>query len=127
MKAKVYYAHAMCIYGHLTEIQELGTIRRRFKGRIVNPAAYSGHPEKRSDTLGFCFRLIEGCDVVVFTRCLGKITAGVGKEINFSFKLKKRVYELDGNKWTRRVKPVKHLTRRLTIRLYAKWRAKYLG
>lgn len=71
------------------ESQELAAIRRRFKGGVVNPAKYDDHPEKQRDTLGFCLRLIEGCDVVVFSRLLGKITAGVGREINHALKLKK--------------------------------------
>jgi len=40
VKRKTYYAHAMCIYGHLVESQELAAIRRGFKGSVVNPANY---------------------------------------------------------------------------------------
>jgi hypothetical protein len=44
--ASPYYAHAMCIYGHLVESKELAVIRRRFKGSVVNPANYDEDPEK---------------------------------------------------------------------------------
>jgi hypothetical protein len=127
VKRKTYYAHAMCIYGHLVESQELAAIRRRFKGSVVNPAKYDDDPEKRRDTIGFCLRLIERCDVIVFSKLLGKITAGVGKEINHALKLKKPVYELCDGKVSRRIRPVRYLTRTRTITLYGKWRKKYLG
>lgn len=128
MTRKTYYAHAMCIYGHPVELRELGAIRKRFKSaRIVNPARYDGHPEKRNDTVGFCLRLIEKCEVVVFSRLLGKITAGVGKEINHALKLKKPVYELRDGRLSRQLARVRYLSRPRTISLYAKWRKKYLG
>jgi hypothetical protein len=53
-KKTLYYAHAMCLYGHYHEDAELELIRVGFPGhRIVNPARYDGHPAKRRDTLGF--------------------------------------------------------------------------
>jgi len=105
----------MCIYGHLVESQELAAIRRRFKGSVVNPAKYDDDPEKRRDTIGFCLRLIERCDVIVFSKLLGKITAGVGKEINHALKLKKLVYELCDGKVSRRIRPVRYLSRNRRI------------
>ena len=117
----------MCIYGHLLESQELAAIRRRFKGSIVNPANYDHDPEKRRDTVGFCLRLIERCDLIVFSKLLGKITAGVGKEINHALKLKKPVYELCNGNVSRRIRRVRYLSRIRTIALYGKWRKKYLG
>ena len=127
MKRKTYYAHAMCIYGHLQEQQELAVIRRCLRGtRITNPARYDGHPEKRADTLGFCFRLIERADVLVFSRLLGKITAGVGAEVNHALKLKMPVYQLRGGRLFRQGRPVRYLSRRRTLSLYDEWRDKYL-
>ncbi len=73
----VYYAHAMCLYGHRVEHEELCVIRRGFRrGKIVNPADYSDHPEKLADTVDFCLRLVADSDAVVFSRLLGKVTAG---------------------------------------------------
>jgi anaerobic glycerol-3-phosphate dehydrogenase len=77
----LYYAHAMCTYGTIAEEFELKQIRTGFRRvRIVNPASFDGHPEKRKDTVGFCLRLVEKCDAVVFSRLMGKVTAGVGKK-----------------------------------------------
>jgi len=65
----------MCTYGKLDELAALKHIGTRYRrARIVNPAEYDDHPDKRKDTVGFCLRLIEGCDVIVFSRLLDKIT-----------------------------------------------------
>jgi len=127
VKRKTYYAHAMCTYGHLQEQQELAAIRRCLRGtQIVNPARYDGHPKKLIDTLGFCFRLIERADALVFSKLLGKITAGVGAEVNHALKLKMPVYQLRDGKLLRQVRSVKYLSRSRTISLYDEWRNKYL-
>jgi hypothetical protein len=120
----VYYAHAMCLYGSRKELQELRTIRGKLrKHRIVNPAAYGNHPEKRRDTIGFCLRLVEGSDVVVFSRLLHRVTAGVGKEVNHALRIGKPVFELMPGKLVPRARPVKYISRAATINLYRKWRA----
>jgi len=76
-KKSLYYAHALCLYRHFQEDTELELIRAAFPGhRIVNPARYENHPEKRRDTLGFFLRLVEASDAVVFSRLLGKVTGG---------------------------------------------------
>jgi len=127
VKRKTYYAHALCIYGHLHEKKELAAIRRRLKPtQIVNPARYDDDPEKRNDTLGFCFRLIDKVDVLVYSKLLGKITAGVGAEVNHALKLKMPVYQLRDGKLVRQTKPVSYLSRDATISLYGEWRSKYL-
>ncbi len=119
----VYYAHAMWLYGHRAEHEELCVIRRGFRrGKIVNPADYSGHPEKLADTVDFCLRLVEDSDAVVFSRLLGKVTAGVGKEVNHALRLGKPVFELVARKLVRRTRQVKYITRRATVALYRKWR-----
>jgi hypothetical protein len=122
-KKTVYYAHAMCIYGHDVERDEVDVIKHKLPGaKILNPAAYSNHPEKRSDTMGFCLRLVEGSDAVVFSRLLGKVTAGVGKEVNHGLRLRKPVFEIVGQKLTKRTRPVKYVNRDTTINLYREWR-----
>jgi hypothetical protein len=119
----VYYAHALCVYGSNSEAAELKAIRSRFKKhKIVNPANYENHPEKQKETVNFCLRLIEKCDIVVFSCLLEKITAGVGKEINHALKLGLAVYELKPTGFSRRHRPVKYLSRARTIHLYGKWR-----
>jgi len=83
VKPRQRVAHAICMYGWPAERHELATIRRSFRGSSIgNPAAYSDNPEKRRDTMGFCLRLVAEADAVVFSRVLGKVTSGVGKEVN---------------------------------------------
>lgn len=77
----IYYAHALCVYGTLCEKAEIEAIRSRFKKcRLVNPSRYDRHPEKIRDNVKFCLRLVEKCDIVVFSCVLGKITAGSAKK-----------------------------------------------
>lgn len=119
----IYYAHAMCLYGRADERQQLARIRKKFRrSKIVNPADYDGHPLKQADTVGFCLKLVEGCDLVVFSRLLGKITAGVGKEVNHALKIGKPVFELSLAKIVRRTRKVAHVSRRDTIVLYRRYR-----
>ena len=125
---KVYYAHAICLYGQADEREELRRIRKRFRrATVVNPARYDGHPDKRADTVGFCLKLIDKCDVVVFSRLLGKITAGVGKEVNHALKTGKLVFELSADKMQPRTRPVKYVSRALTRNLYRKYRVSTWG
>jgi hypothetical protein len=118
---KVYYAHTKYIYGTPTERAELKHIRRRFPQlRIVNPARYEGDPEKLRDTMGFCLRLVERCDAVIFSRLRGRVTAGVGKEVNHALSLGKPVLELSNGRFKRRRTPVKYLSVRETLNLWSK-------
>ncbi len=109
--------------GKPEEYQDLATIRRRLRGsRIVNPADYSGHPGKLRDGVKFCLRIVEKCQVVVFSRLLDKVTAGVGKEVNHALKIGVPVFELVSGKLVGRTRPVKYISRAATRRLYRKWR-----
>ena len=120
---RLYYAHAMCMYGWAAERRELLFIRRKFRGRrIVNPAAYRDHPEKRRDQIGFCLRLVARSHCVVFSRILGKVTAGVGKEVNHALRLGKPVYEVAAARVVRRQRPVRYISPRASRALYEKWR-----
>jgi hypothetical protein len=113
----------MCLYGRIEERQHMSTIRRRFRqSRIVNPADYQGHPFKRVDSVGFCLKLVEGCDLVVYSRLFNKITAGVGKEINHALKVGKQVFELKGGRLVRRIRQAKYISRQATVRLYRRYR-----
>lgn len=123
MRKSVYYAHAMCMYRRRAEGHELAAIRRRFaRAKIVNPALYDRHPEKLLDTIQFCLRLIDKCDVVVFSRILGKVTAGVGLEVNHALDQRKPVFEIVGGRFISRSRKVRFISRTATIRLYEKWR-----
>jgi len=72
--------------------------------------------------MSFCLKLVDGVDIVVFSRLLGKITAGVGKEVNHALKRRKPVFEIVGRKLVRRTRVVRHITRGATIVLYERWR-----
>ena len=123
--ASIYYAHAKCLYGRLDEQQELRAIRRRFRtASIVNPAQYEkSDPYGWAYSVNFYLKLIDDCDVVVFSRCLGKITTGVGKEVNHALKTSKKVFELKAGKLVRRTRPVTYIQRRGTRLLYRQYRA----
>ena len=122
---KIYYAHAMCIYGTEDEEFEIQQIRQNFPDHsIVDPGTYANNPEKRRDTMEYCKKLVSGCDKLVFTRLLGKITAGVGIEINHALESGKIVYELKNNKTKQIKKPVKYISRENTRSLYGKYRMK---
>jgi hypothetical protein len=115
----LYYAHAMPIYRTSAEKRELRQIRFKFpQARIVNPAKYQNHPEKRRDKMGFCLRLVERSDAVVFSRYRGKITAGVGKEANHAIRIGLPVFELKGERLERRRSRVRHLSLEATLQMY---------
>jgi len=118
----LYYAHAMPIYRTLAEKRELKQIRSKFpRAMVVNPAKYQNHPEKRRDKIGFCLRLVENSDAVVFSRYQGKITAGVGKEANHALRISLLVYELAGSRFKRRRGHVRHMSLKATLQLYYGW------
>lgn len=126
-RKRVYYAHAMCMYGRKEEREELRAIRTAHpRATVVNPGKYQNHPEKLADTMGFCLKLVAESDTVVFSRLLGKITAGVGKEVNHALRLGKPVYEVLKGKLVRRSRSVRYVSRSSTIRLYRAWRERYV-
>jgi hypothetical protein len=116
---KIYYAHAKPIYRTVAERLELTQIKSRFpRAQVVNPAKYENHPDKRRDTMDFCFRLVKKSEAVVFSRYRGKITSGVGQEVNRALRIGLPVFELSGGHFTRRRKQVRHLSFDETLRLY---------
>src|SRR6185437_3349858 len=120
---KIYFAHAMCTYRTESERLQLNCIRAKFRGaRITNPARYTNHPEKLADTLGFCKLLVEKCHIVVFCRLLGKVTSGVGIEVNHALDKRKPVFELVGKQLRQRRSRVRYISRAATIRLYTRYR-----
>ena len=74
----------------------------------------------------FCKKLIDGCDSLVFSRLLGKITSGVGIEINHALTHNKPVYEMKDGRMENVKKGVKYVSREHTIQLYEKWRIQNL-
>ena len=124
---KIYYAHAMCIYGTDDEIEEINHIKSTFPDHsIVDPGTYASNPEKRRDGMSYCKKLVSECDALVFSKLLGKITAGVGIEINHALSEGKEVFELKDGRVKQVKKPVKYISRQDTIVLYGKYRMKRL-
>lgn len=71
----LYYAHAMPTYNEPIEKDELALIAKKFRGKtIINPASYGTQIEKEIDKMGFCYRLIDGCNTLVFSKWQGMIT-----------------------------------------------------
>lgn len=120
---KIYYAHAMCIYRTDEEEEEINHIKTNFPdSKIVDPGSYADNPQKMRDGMEYCKKLVSNCDALVFTRLLGKVTAGVGIEIHHALSQNKPVYELNNGKVKNVKKPLKYISRKDTIRLYNKWR-----
>jgi len=116
---KMYYSHAMTLYGSSIESYEKSQIRKNIPTvKIVDPGKYQDNPEKRRDEMKYCFKLIQDCDGLVFSKYRDKITAGVGLEVNFALEIKIPVYELKEGKLHRTEEPVEHLSRLDTIALY---------
>lgn len=124
---RVYYSHAMPLYGTKEEKVERNHILKNMpEVEIVDPGSFQDNPEKRLGGMEYCLRIVEKCHGVVFTRFLGKITAGVGKEVNHAIKKKIPVHELKDGKLKKVTKPVKYLSREETVRLYRIWRLNQL-
>lgn len=124
----IYYAHAMCLYDHPLEREELRCIRAAFPSHaVINPAAYDDEPGMRADPMAFCYGLIDQAEGVVFSRVLGKITAGVGAEVNYALRTGKEVFELqevpDGRLLERVVRPVRFINPEASRVLFRRFRA----
>lgn len=115
----LYFAHAMPIYGKHEESVQLGHIKSKFINEsIINPASYSNHPEKRKDMMAFCYKLLDGCNILVFTKWRKVITSGVGLEVNYALTKGIEVFELVNAKFIRITKPVIHQTQYETLSAY---------
>ncbi len=113
---KIYYAHAIPLYDTVSEMAELGLIMRTFPGaEIVNPKEHQ--PIESADEMEHFKSLVRDCDCLVFSRFMGKITAGVGIEANYAIDLGKDVYAIKGQELKRVNRHVKSLSYEETLRL----------
>lgn len=118
---KIYYAHAICLYGTKHEKNEMKQIKKKFPtSRIIDPGSHENTFEKSIRGMEFCLELVENSDLLIFTKLLGNITAGVGKEINHALKKGISVMELKNGKFSKITELVKYLSREETILLYGK-------
>lgn len=117
----------MATYGTEIENTEKQQILQNLpNATLVDPGSYRDNPKKLNDGIGYCLNLVEKCDALSFTRFSGKITAGVGLEINHALTKNKPVYELKKGKLRIVKKPVKHLSRDDTNALYRLCRSREL-
>ena len=72
--------------------------------------------------MGFCLGLVAASHSVVFSRILGKVTAGVGKEVNHALRLGKPVYEITAARVVRCTRRVSYISPKASRALYEKWR-----
>lgn len=120
---RIYFAHALCTYGYPIEKAERKQIRNSFpRCKIIDPGSYEGNPEKSLKGMNFCYELIDTCDMLVFSRLLGKVTSGVGVEIRYALSKSIRVYELHSKSVKSIKKPVRYLSREKTRHLFRVWR-----
>lgn len=122
MPVKVYYAHAICIFGSAQEQQELSWIRIAFKDAdVVSPSDPKFHWQKATRNIPFFLDLVDTCDTLVFSRLYGEITAGVGQEVNRALEKGKLVYELSDGAVARVTTLVAAISPEATRVLYHKW------
>lgn len=85
---RLYYAHAMCLYGAVKESAEIAAIAPGLPWcEIVNPSTLRRNADE-SDSMQYFLRMIDCCD--------GLVTAGVGLEANHALAIRLPVYELEG-------------------------------
>lgn len=119
---KVYYARPICVSGSSREWQELDVIKAEFKdAEIVNPGDSKYMWPRMKDHMGFLLGLVDQCDVVVFSVLYGKVTAGVGLEVNRALAQNKPVYEIRDNLLSKVSKPVEMISREETRELFRKF------
>ena len=111
------------MYGTEVETAEIASIIKNLPSCfVVDPSALQNRAEKSDDGMRYFFKVIDYCDVLVFSRLLGKITSGVGLEVNHALARLIRVYELDDGRVWRVIAPVEFLSREDTVKQYALWR-----
>jgi hypothetical protein len=116
----------MCLYCTEVESAEVVAITRCLPFyEIVNPSTLQSHVDKSDDGMRYFYRMIDYCDALVFSRLLGKITAGVGLEVNHALTRLIPVYELGNGRILRVTEPVRFLSREETLKQYAFWRTSF--
>jgi hypothetical protein len=119
---RVYYAHAMCLYGTAVEKAEMLAIAAHLPDHeIVNPGTLQSADGNKG--MQYWFSLVDGCDALVFSRLLNRVTAGVGLEVNHALARPIPVHELlHQDRMIGVVKPVQFLTREETLKHFEFWR-----
>jgi len=101
----------MPLYGTNQESNERRQIIKKFpKAEIIDPGSFQDNPEKQREGMEYCLKLVRSCQDVVFSKFQGKITAGVGLEVNYAIEKKINVFELNGDKFHSIDKPIEYLS-----------------
>ncbi len=113
---KIYYAHPMITYHTQKEAKTIQRIRENFKNIVlVNPRNF-----KFSDMESY-LRVVKKCDVVVFEKLNGLVTAGVGSEVITALENEIPVFEISASGTLQRVEVFprhKVMSREKTIEMY---------
>ena len=106
---RVFYSHAMKLYGTPAERREISIIHGRFVGaEIVDPGARPSAAEAGRGT-EYYLRMVDSCDCLVFSRYFGYITEGVRPEVEHALSKGMPVYELREGRFITVTGPVKDL------------------
>lgn len=112
----------MCMYGTCAEATELSIINRRLPCyEIVDPSLIQKSADK-DEGMRFFFRIIDNCDALIFSKLLGKITSGVGLEVNYALSRQIHVFELENGRVVSLTTPALYLSREETYKQYELWR-----
>lgn len=90
---RIYFAHSIKEYNTAIERGCISIIKQHFPGcEIINPK------DLYFDDFSEYLRVVEQCDILVYKRWNGYITAGVAKEIEHALSCDIPVYEIKGPK-----------------------------
>ena len=122
MKGRIYHAHAICTYGRPIERREQALIQQLFpEYEIVDPGLAEENEEKLIGGMDYCKKLVESCDALAFSRIQGKVTAGVGVEVEHALALGKPVYEIILHGVRQVFERPSYVSREETRKLYVEW------
>ncbi len=93
---------------------------------IVDPGSYEENEEKLLLGMDYCMKLVESCDAIAFSRIRGKVTAGVGKEVEHALALGKPAYELVDDAVRQVLEPPSYVSREESRKLYDQWESENL-
>jgi hypothetical protein len=117
---RVFYSHAMKLYGTAAERREISLIEGRFVGaEIVDPSARQSAAEPGRET-EYYLRMVDSCDCLVFSRYFGYVTEGVRPEVEHALSKGMPVYELRDGRFIPVTGPVVNLPMRERLILRAK-------
>jgi hypothetical protein len=93
-KQRVYYAHGMLHYDSELEQEDVKMLKT-MGFEVENPNHIDNEREYiRTKDFNVFLNLVKSCNILAFRSVAGKITAGVGKEIQFAKELGMPVIEL---------------------------------